>query len=152
MLREIFTKIASEMGAMLVQKGNTARVILGPVPMGESKPGIYIEMQDYGVDPLLRHHTLPQTEEAPSFSNYAHLIAFSVIPGNPDYDKQLQWMEDVVAFFDTRPFFQLMVDGQEYELAISMKSVSSNDFYQFWIARMEKPGPVVFYQARVSAI
>lgn len=154
MLREIFEKIAAETESFLLLNGVSAQVKIGdPVahPPAESTT-IYIAMKEYGIDPVIRNH-LPHLEESGfSSSNYAHLISFYVIPDTNRYEIKLQLVETVVALFEERPFFQLQINQQDYELSISMKPASSTEYQQFWIARQQPSQPVIFYQARVSSI
>jgi hypothetical protein len=58
----------------------------------------------------------------------------------------------MVLFFEEKPFFQLTVEKEDYELAISMKATNSSDYQQFWIALQQPSQPVLFYQARVSSL
>lgn len=151
MLKEIFDKMCKEMESYFLQKGTTAKFILGyPSPL-EQREGIYIALQDYGIDPLLKNR-LPVTDEQPHFSNYAHLLSFFLQPVCAAYERRLQLLETIVEFFEVRPFFEITIGKEQYELAISMKTVTTQDYTQFWIARQQPPEPVLFYQARLSEI
>lgn len=152
MLREIFEKIATEAHSYLLLKGLTPAIQLGSPDGSSSANGIlYIGMEQYGIDPVLRNH--PQYEESnfPS-TNFSHLISFYIVPRAAQYEQQLQLIENMVLFFEEKPFFQLTVDQEEYELAISMKPTNSADYQQFWIALQQPSQPVLFYQARVSSL
>ncbi len=152
MLREIFEKIATEASSYLLLKGLTPTIKLGAPDASHAANGtLFIGMEQYGVDPVLRNH--PQFEETafPS-TNFAHLISFYIVPRAEQYEQQLQLLENMVLFFEEKPFFQLTVDQEDYELAISMKDTKSADYQQFWIALQQPSQPVLFYQARVSSL
>ena len=149
MLREIFDKIAREMENYFQKNSLNAKVIAG-YPMKEvDKNAVYLELQDYGIDPLLKNQS--RSYDEPS-SNYSHIIIFSVLPSASSYENNLQLLETCVRFFDDHHFFQLLVNKKEFELAISLKASKPAELNQFWIARQQTPRPVLFYAARVSAI
>jgi hypothetical protein len=153
MLREIFTKIASETESFLLVKGLATRVRVGePAVNSSMQPMVYIAMQQYGIDPILKNRPPVIDDDMSSTPNYSHLISFYISPVCDDYEMKLQLIEAVVEHFEIRPFFQLVINHDEFELSISMKNVSAADYDQFWLARQQPSQPVVFYQARVSAL
>lgn len=152
MLKEIFQKIVSETESYLLLKGISTKVNLGEAAAGHAGNRVYIAMQDYGIDPLLKSHLPVPDDEFSRSPNYCHLISFYVLPVSPDYELRLQLLETVVELFEVKPFFQLLIDKEEYELSISMKGVTTEEYQQFWLARQQASQPVVFYQARVSSL
>jgi len=149
MLREIFDKIAREMENYFQKNSLNAKVIPGNSVKESDKNAVYIELQDYGIDPLLKNQS--RSYDEPS-SNYSHIIIFSVLPSASSYENNLQLLETCVRFFDDHHFFELLVNKKEFELAISLKASNPAELNQFWIARQQTPKPVLFYSARVSAI
>jgi len=153
LLKEIFHKITVETENFLLLKGLQCRVKLGD-PQDEPLDGpvIFLAMQDYGIDPFFRNHRPDFDDEAFSSPNFSHLLSFYLLPVSPSYETRLQLLETVVELFETRPFFQLPYKSDTYELAISMKTVNTTEYQQFWMARQQPSQPVVFYQARVSLV
>jgi len=153
LLREIFNKIAAETESFLLVKGLATKVKIGEAPIkSQGTNTVFIAMQQYGVDPILKNRP-PMFDDDPSATpNLSHLISFYVLPCCEDYETRLQLIETIVEHFEIRPFFQLIINKDEYELSISMKTLSATDYEQFWIARQQPSQPVVFYQARVSAL
>ena len=153
MLKEIFSTIASEMENYLLVKGLATKIKTG-IPERKAGAGnvVYITMQEYGIDPFLKNHGPSFNEETPGAPNYSHLISFYILPVSSKYNTRLQLIEAVVEFFEVKPFFHLPLSNGEYELSISMKTVTTTTYEQFWIANQQPPQPVVFYQARVSAL
>jgi len=149
MLREIFDKIAREMENYFQKNSLNAKVIAGNSVKESDKNAVYLELQDYGIDPLLKNQS--RSYDEPS-SNYSHIIIFSVLPSATSYENNLQLLETCVRFFDDHHFFELLVNKKEFELSISLKSSNPAEINQFWIARQQTPKPVLFYSARVSAI
>jgi len=125
-----------------------ARVVTGNPVKEQDKQAVYLELQDYGIDPLLKN----QSRFNEPSSNYSHIIVFTVLPSASSYENNLQLLETCVRFFDDHHFFELLVNKKEFELAISLKSSNPAEINQFWIARQQTPKPVLFYSARVSAI
>lgn len=152
MLKEIFEKIVSETESYLLLKGAAAKVILGEPSPAQAGNRVYIAMEEYGIDPLLKNHSPSPDEDSPRSPNYCHLLSFYILPVSPDYSTRLQIIELLVELFEVRPFFQLIVGHEEFELSISMRAVSTAEYQQFWISRQQPSQPVVFYQARVSAL
>lgn len=153
MLKEIFHKITVETEHFLLLKGLQCKVKLGdPQDDPAGGPLIYLAMQDYGIDPFFRNRQPDFDDEAFSSPNFSHLLSFYLLPVAPAYETRLQLLETVVELFETHPFFQLTYKKDTYELAISMKSVNTAEYQQFWMARRQPSQPVVFYQARVSLV
>jgi hypothetical protein len=151
-LKEIFEKIVAETESYLLLKGLSVKVNLGEPSPAQAGNRVYIAMEDYGIDPLLKNHSPAPDDDAQRSPNYSHLLTFYILPVSPDYTMRLQLTELMVKLFEVRPFFQLVVGHDEYELSISMKSTTTTDYQQFWISRQQPSQPVVFYQARVSAL
>jgi len=149
MLREIFDKIGREMEGFFQKNSLNAKVIGGNPLKEQDKTAVYLELQDYGIDPILKNQPRGFDE---SSSNYSHIIIFSVLPSASSYENNLQLLEACVQFFDDHHFFELLVNKKEFELSISLKSSNAAELNQFWIARQQTPRPVLFYTARVSAI
>ncbi len=149
MLREIFDKIGREMENYFQKNSLNAKVVIGYSVKEADKNAVYLELQDYGIDPLLKNQS--RSFDEPS-SNYSHIIIFTVLPSASSYENNLQLLETCVRFFDDHHFFELLVNKKEFELAISLKSSNPAEINQFWIARQQTPKPVLFYSARVSAI
>lgn len=152
MLKEIFEKIVTETESYLLLKGLSVKVNLGEPSPAQAGNRVYIAMEDYGIDPLLKNHSPAPDDDAERSPNYSHLLTFYILPVSSDYTVRLQLIELMVELFEVRPFFQLVLGHNEYELSISMKSTSTADYQQFWISRQQPSQPVVFYQARVSAL
>ncbi len=153
MLKEIFSTIAAEIENYLLVKGLATKVKIGsPAGKSSSNNNVYLAMQEYGIDPFLKNHGPTINEEGPGVPNYSHLISFYILPVSNKYNTRLQLIETIVELFETKPFFQLMLGTGEYELSISMKTVTTSTYEQFWVAQQQPPQPVVFYQARVSAL
>lgn len=152
MLKEIFDKIAAETESHLLVKGLATTVKIGP-PVGKisSNTVVYIAMQEYGIDPILKNHMPASIDDTSSTPNYSHLISFYIVPVAGKYTKRLQLIEAVVELFELKPFFHLPLSAGEFELSISMKTVTTTIYEQFWLAQQLAPQPVVFYQARVSS-
>ena len=141
------------MESFLLVKGLATKVKIGEAtPSQHGTNTVYIAMQQYGVDPFLKNHPPLLDDEPTNTPNFSHLISFYVLPQSDDYETRLQLVEAIVELFEIKPFFQLLINKDEFELSISMKSVTSADYEQFWIARQQPSQPVVFYQARVSAL
>ncbi|MBC7849127.1 MAG: hypothetical protein H7Y31_05295 [Chitinophagaceae bacterium] len=152
MLKEIFQKIASETENYLLLKGLGTKVKIGDSALrSSSKNMIILAMQDYGIDPMLKNHP-PPIDGDRSGPNYAHLLSFYLLPVSEKYENRLDLLEAIVELFEAKPFFQLEINDEEYELSISMKTSSAADYQQFWLAREQASQPVVFYQARVSSL
>ena len=153
MLKEIFEKIATEIESYLLVKGIATKVKTG-MQGGKASTNniVYLTMQEYGIDPFLKNHGPTINEEAPGVPNYSHLISFYILPISSKYNMRLQLIEAVVELFEIKPFFNLALSIGEYELSISMKTVTTSTYEQFWLAQQQPPQPVVFYQARVSAL
>lgn len=151
MLREIFSTLVSETENYLIIKGIPAKVTLGEPDKQLAGNRVFIAMLDYGIDPILRNRPMPDDDRIPS-PNYSHLISFFALPVCEEYSSILQLIEALVEMFELKPFFQLTINNEDYELSISMKSTNTEDFNQFWIARQRPAQPVVFFQARVSAL
>lgn len=153
MLKEIFEKIASEIESYLLVKGISTKVKIG---MQGEKTGtndiVFIAMQEYGIDPILKNHIPVMTDDLSGIPNYSHLISFYILPVCNKYSRRLQLIETLVELFELKPFFNLTLSNGEFELSISMKSTTTNTYEQFWISRQQRPQPVLFYQARVSSI
>lgn len=152
MLKEIFSTLVAETENYLVLRGVPVKVSLGEPNDDSTSNRVYIAMQDYGIDPILKNRNPLLDDEPSPGPNYSHLISFSILPVADDYALRLQLIELLVELFEVRPSFQLSINSDEYELSISMKSASTEDFHQFWIARQKPAQPIVFFQARVSAI
>lgn len=151
LLVDIFTSIAKEAENFLTKKGLPAKVKIDEPPsQAVNADRVYIAMQEYGIDPLLKNH-LPNPDDPEPGPNFAHLISFFVLPVSKSYKMRLQLLEAIVELFETKPFFNMMIRNNEYELSISMKSPSAPDYQQFWLALQQPSQPVVFYQARVSS-
>lgn len=153
MLKEIFHTIASETENYFLLKGLSVKTTIGDPPVTNApSPRLHVAMQDYGIDPYLKNHSHAQEEGPQGKPNYAHLISFYFIPHTDDYLTQLQWIETLVELFEVKPFFQLESEGDTYELAINMRTVTSAEYQQFWIAKGLSARPALFYQARVSSL
>ncbi len=133
------------------QKSLNAKVTTGNSLKEPDRNTIFLELLDYGIDPLLKNQSRAYDDDVAS-TNYSHIISFFVLPCSPVYETRLQLLESCVEFFDHQHFFQLSVNKEEFELAISLKATHQNELTQFWIARQQPPAPVLFYTARVSAI
>lgn len=151
LLTQLFTTLAEAAEAYLQSKDLATPVTLGLPSKPMARNQVFLVLQEYGIDPLL-HNQLPSfpplTDEAP---NYARLISFYLLPAGSQYIRRLQVLEALAEFFEGNPFYQITHEDREIELAISMKSVSTEAFNQFWIACRDTPQPVVFYQARIAA-
>ena len=134
-------------------KGLATKVKIGePSATSSGANIVYIAMQQYGVDPFIKNHTPLLDDEPSSSPNFSHLISFYILPISDEYETRLQLIEAVVELFEIKPFFQLMINKDEFELSISMKTVAAADYEQFWIARQQPSQPMIFYQARVSSL
>jgi hypothetical protein len=152
LLKEIFSALVQETESYLLLKGLATRASMGDPDNNAPGNRIYIAMQDYGIDPFLKNHNPLLDDEPARTPNYSHLISFYIVPVSEDYGTRLQLIEALVELFEVKPFFQLVINKEEYELSISMKSVSTSEYQQFWISRGQPSQPVIFYQARVSSL
>jgi hypothetical protein len=83
-------------------------------------------------------------------STYA--FTFFIIADIPDYSDCLQFTELICDYFDKKPFLQLKIDEQEFEVAVSSMELNIEELNQFWMAQKQPHRPVLFYQARISEI
>jgi hypothetical protein len=83
-------------------------------------------------------------------STYA--FTFFIIADIPDYSDCLQLTELICDYFDKKPFLQLKIDEQEFEVAVSSMELNIEELNQFWMAQKQPHRPVLFYQARISEI
>ena len=88
----------------------------------------------------------------PSLDNSAYSFTIFIVANIPDYSDCLRFTELVSDHFDKKPFLQLKIDTQEFEVAFSALDLSIEELNQFWMAQNKPHQPVLFYQARISEI
>lgn len=86
----------------------------------------------------------------PDKSIYA--FTFFIIATIPDYHDCLRFTELICDYFDKKPFVQLKISEQEFEVAVSPLELTIEELNQFWMAQRLPHQPVLFYQARISEI
>ena len=86
----------------------------------------------------------------PDKSIYA--FTFFIIANIPDYSDCLRFTELICDYFDKKPFLQLKINEQEFEVAVSPLELTIEELNQFWMAQSLPHQPVLFYQARISEI
>ena len=152
MLEAIFQRLQQLLVAALQQKQIPASVIVGALgPSNPAESSLLLALHEFGPDPILQYHTLPPETDGKN-PNTSHLLTFHVIPESHRYLELLRLVEFVVMFFDEHPFIDVSTEHTSYEVAISMKAITANDYSQFWLSRQEKSQPVIFYQARISVV
>jgi hypothetical protein len=81
-----------------------------------------------------------------------YAFTFFIIADISDYHDCLRFTELICDYFDKKPFLQLKINEQEFEIAISTLELTIQDLNQFWVAQNQPHRPVLFYQARISEI
>lgn len=81
-----------------------------------------------------------------------YAFTFFIIGNIPDYSDSLRFIEIICDYFDKKPFLQLKIDEQEFEVAVSPLELSIEELNQFWMAQNQPHQPILFYQARISEI
>jgi hypothetical protein len=147
MLAETFNIIAENiLKHFAAKKAKLKNTVLLPDAEWKAK---YLRLE------LLRFGNLPGSNNfshgsIPDKSIYA--FTFFVLANIPDYDDCLQFTELICDYFDKKPFLQLTINAQEFEVAVSSLELSIEELNQFWIAQNQPHHPVLFYQVRISEI
>lgn len=89
---------------------------------------------------------------SPSLDNSLYAFTIFIVANIPDYSDCLRFTELICDHFDKKPFVQLKLDEQEFEVAFSALDLSIEELNQFWMAQNQPHHPVLFYQARISEI
>ena len=153
MIAEFFDAISNEIESWLQSQYNNkkTKIRIANEPTGKKTAGeknvIRLAMLRFGND--IRHVGFPQG--APSDKLYNAFSFYVTIDGG-DYRQTLEFIEQIAAMFEKKPFLQLKVDEHEYECGISAFEIPFSDINHFWIAQQSKHQPVLFYQARVSEV
>ena|SRR5215210_7636427 len=87
-----------------------------------------------------------------SFDKSLYAFTFFIIADIPDYSDCLRFTELICDYFDKKPFLQLKITEQEFEVAVSPLEFAIEELNQFWMAQNQPHRPVLFYQARISEI
>lgn len=106
-----------------------------------------LELLRFGHQPASRnfpHGAIPDK------SIYA--FTFFIIANIPDYSDCLQFTELICNYFDKKPFLQLKIKEQEFEVGISSLELTIGELNEFWMAQNLPHQPILFYQARISEI
>ena len=106
-----------------------------------------IELLRFGVQQSPKNFPIGSLSEK---SLYA--FTFFIIADIPDYIDRLHFTELICDHFDQKPFLQVKIGEQEFEVGISALEVSFADLNQFWMAQNQPHQPVLFYQARISEL
>ncbi|HKH59260.1 MAG TPA: hypothetical protein VKA49_00435 [Flavitalea sp.] len=88
----------------------------------------------------------------PPLDNSLYAFTIFIIANIPDYSDCLRFTELICDYFYKKPFLQLKIDEQEFEIAISALELSIEELNQFWMTQNQPHQPVLFYQARISEI
>ena len=106
-----------------------------------------LELLRFGHQPVSKNFA---SGAPPDKSIYA--FTFFIIADIPDYSDCLQFTELICDYFDKKPFLQLKINEQEFEVAVSSLELTIEELNQFWMAQKQAHHPVLFYQARISEI
>jgi hypothetical protein len=106
-----------------------------------------LELLRFGHQPVSKNFL---HDQVPDKSIYA--FTFFIIANIPDYSDCLQFTELICDYFDKKPFLQLKLNEQEFEVAISSLELTIEELNQFWMAQHLPHQPALFYQARISEI
>jgi|GEM_PF-6365127 len=106
-----------------------------------------LELLRFGHQPVSKNFS---HGAAPDKSIYA--FTFFIIADIPDYSDCLQFTELICDYFDKKPFLQLKISEQEFEVAISSLELTIEELNQFWMAQKQPHQPVLYYQARISEV
>ena len=104
-----------------------------------------IELLRFGLQGSTRNIPVPATLDKSLYS-----FTFFIIANIPDYGDCLRFTELICDHFDKKPFLQLKLNEQEFEIAIFSMELTIGDLNQFWLAQNQPHQPVLFYQARIS--
>ena len=89
---------------------------------------------------------------SPPLDNSLYAFTIFIRASIPDYSDCLRFTELICDYFYKKPFLQLKIDEQEFEIAISALELSIEELNQFWMTQNQPHQPVLFYQARISEI
>lgn len=149
MLVEIFQSLSDEIKSHLENRKPGSKKLRIRIGNGkkDNKTTVRIELLRFGVD--MQHVNFVQGTLSDKI--YYAFTFFITVDGN-NAEQTLELIENIAAFVEKKPFFQLKITQKEYELGISPLEAPLSDINQFWIAQQQKHQPVLFYQARISEV
>ena len=147
MLPEIFQVIGENIFNYFKQKNVDLRTTKLLSDKDWKKNHLRIELLRFGHQLNNRNFPAPGTMD-----NSLYSFTFFIIANIPDYGDCLQLTELICDHFDKKPFLQLKINEQEFEVAISSLELNIGELNQFWMAQNQAHQPVLFYQARISEI
>jgi hypothetical protein len=150
-LNEILQKIATE-AAHYVLHQNGFPVNIVHATDHPDHDHVLLSLLDYGIDPISKNQLPVFGDDSQNLSRYTHMATLCLIPYLKDQEISLKMIEQLVELFEIKPFFQLTLGDQVYELSISAKSMTITESQLFWIARKEPARTALFYQVRVSPL
>lgn len=147
MLPEIFQTIEENIFSYLNQKKVKLRNTKILSDSAWKSKHLRIELLRFGFQPNLKNFPIGTPSDK---SVYA--FTFFILADIPDYTDRLHFTEIISEHFDQKPFLQIKIGEQEFEVGISLFEVSFEDLNQFWMAQNQPHQPVLFYQARISEL
>lgn len=147
MLPEIFQTIEENIFIHLNEKGIKLRNTNILSDSAWKSKHLRIELLRFGLQSSRKNFPIGSPSEK---SLYA--FTFFILADIPDYTDRLHFTELICDHFDQKPFLQVKIQEQEFEVAISALEVSFDDLNQFWMAQNQPHQPVLFYQARISEL
>jgi hypothetical protein len=152
-LNEIFQKIATEAAHYLLhQNGFPVSISIATDDTGPDDDHVLLSLLDYGLDPISKNQLPVFGDDSRNVSRFTHMATLCLIPYLKDKEASLNVIEQLVELFEIKPFFQLTIGEQMYELSIAARSLNMTEAQLFWIARKEPARPALFYQVRVSPL
>lgn len=146
MLPEIFNAIGENIFAHLAEKKITFKNTKVLKDHAWRTKHLRIELLRLG------HDLSKGLPHAVGLDKSLYAFTFFIIADIPDYSDCLSFTELICDYFDKKPFLQLKINEQEFEVAVSSLELTIAELNQFWMAQNQPHHPVLFYQARISEI
>jgi hypothetical protein len=146
MLPEIFNEITENIFIHIDEKAIKLRNTKILADQGWRSKHLRIELLRFG------HALSRNLPIAGSLDKSLYAFTFFIIANIPDYSDCLRFTELICDYLDKKPFLQLKINEQEFEVAVSPLELSFEELNQFWMAQNQPHHPVLFYQARISEI
>lgn len=148
MLTESFSEIINKITSHLKQKGinlSTGHNDSYSRKAGDG-PNIRVELLCFG------HESIKNYLPGSPVGNSIYSFNYFIIAEHNSYKEKLHVTELISNYLDKNPFLPFSIEENNFEMSLSPLMVDLEFINNFWIARQVPHAPVLFYQARISAI
>ena len=144
MLPEIFNAIGENIFAHFNEKKVKLKNTKILPDMAWKSKHLRIELLRFGHQRLSQNFPI-----GPDLQKSLYAFTFFIIADIPDYGDCLHFTELICDYFDKKPFIQVKINEQEFEVAVSSLELTIEELNQFWMAQNKPHQPILFYQARI---